>query len=1517
MAVLAERVNILRVLKLAGGSSVSAKLTPHSIAILHRLVSHAALPPSAVPDILELLEATSVQSDDVKLRGLQCVMPLLAHFALHQEQLYKSYQVCFNMLNSKSPTVNNAAIAIIRQLVIWLFERVVEEDALAESQEEQQRHQQAMIQVAKADGGKLSLRPYAADAYAILQDICLLAAGKAALALPVTGLNFQFALELVESVLHDNPGLFHRRRDDFLPLLQERVCSFTIELLPRQHDFSVACRLWRIVAAILHNFPDSMPVESAALLTLLARTIEESQVRWEVHLALEVSQELLEAPAVVQAIERVESLKLMECIVAVCNTILAVLARLKNVDLTLAKAHIRLPLLQQFDRVTSPPIEEVQVVFAAFDTLSRMLRAHRGAAAGKTLTASLWASILRALKCLLTNNRLDLEWRHLVLDSMVDLISLESTFGLSEPLKATLSNLAEIALPEVDESSVNTSSEALILNDVNLSASLRVLQVGAEMGEHLQDSWAPIVHVLHGIDQLNVYRIKRSNSILSPLSAVIAKRSSSLPALVSGEMDILGQITEQARIIIESSSRLSPAAFTAFFRALCDLASELLSATLSRDGTSSGSSRLQDAVILFPFQKVRQVALLNVHRFCDPEMPESQQAWDLFIDALSQILQAKDAALAGLACESISLLVTQFSSQVDPAAFAAQTTLQERIFSALEKFSAASGNGQETQRTVQEALHRLLQHLGPSINTGWRHVFVIIQRVTDNREAALSLLKTAYASIKLVCAEFIALLAAKDKFSLVETVSQVTKNSPDLNMRLNAIGLLWDIADHARAVPDQVLWLRILELLVDLSLSDSPEVRSSALQTITRIIDIRGRSLGSAEWAELLEKIIAKLLAKVPEGALCPHPNSHSGSEPSAPAGHHHRPKSAESSPPLLTSPAIIMGQSQQKQWDETCKLLMTGVTQLYSNNMKVLVTIPTFGTKYWEPLLLLLLRFCREGSSELVVSAMTCFHRLLDFEAAQQGGPTTTSADQGGGEGGIDSVTAEIWTKAWGVWCDIGTLMAREGVENFNQDSLLGFAKIYSRLAVGGALFADPDFFSTSWRVLGRALRCPTPTDPVRDAESMTELQRLVFGLLTEGSIPRAAAGGITIALQIEILATWLSWLKPVDVAITRTDSLRRSRSSTPSSTPTKSSSRGDGPTFFALCRASLDRLEALIPTACGGPAGLEAGAGRMAMEAVGRLAVKKYLIPHGGAGAAPSLWKLATKVVNALMLAIFDAPEATAELQEPAIRLVDEIIRVAATMVPMDISPEQLEVDEKFDIEELQFVRETLLPRMTLSSPTLIKDLICTIERSSHLYVPKGGGGGEPLAESRLDARPVIKEKFAVACLYSLFAICADRSDDQQLPAMLLDRSGSLGNLFIPNISPEIRQVALPILVDRCRLVLASYTADKVILGRMPFPRVRQDEMLYILSALNRLRLPPESTLPAPPPAEGGDSRTEGDGTIRLRRQLLASPRGHLFFLYSNYCELLRIEEPAVLAAVQETFSIIGTELGVVSAL
>jgi len=148
-----------------------------------------------------------------------------------------------------------------------------------------------------------------------------------------------------------------------------------------------------------------------------------------------------------------------------------------------------------------------------------------------------------------------------------------------------------------------------------------------------------------------------------------------------------------------------------------------------------------------------------------------------------------------------------------------------------------------------------------------------------------------------------------------------------------------------------------------------------------------------------------------------------------------------------------------------------------------------------------------------------------------------------------------------------------------------------------------------------------------------------------------------------------------------------------------------------------------------------------------------------------------------------------------------------------------------------------------------------------------------------STASGAPLPRERFSYWCFDLLFLICSDTSKNQESARR---RAAALG---------------LPSLLNRCQTTMVKYVADEALRGNLPFPRAREDELLYILRKILELRLWPgtlwASVSDAPtthclkqPPI---DSALSPSGLIAdaVKRSVVA----HLFQFYPILCDIASI--------------------------
>lgn len=112
--------------------------------------------------------------------------------------------------------VSSTAAATLRQLVMFVVDKVVDEDKrldLLQSEDYQE--------IILPDGSTRSLGPSARDAFAVFEDLCLLANAEKPHFLRLESLPKTFALELIESVVTNYHELFRKAS---APLDYDHLC---------------------------------------------------------------------------------------------------------------------------------------------------------------------------------------------------------------------------------------------------------------------------------------------------------------------------------------------------------------------------------------------------------------------------------------------------------------------------------------------------------------------------------------------------------------------------------------------------------------------------------------------------------------------------------------------------------------------------------------------------------------------------------------------------------------------------------------------------------------------------------------------------------------------------------------------------------------------------------------------------------------------------------------------------------------------------------------------------------------------------------------------------------------------------------------------------------------------------------------------------------------------------------------------------------------------------------------------
>ncbi|KAG0214456.1 hypothetical protein BGX33_002091 [Mortierella sp. NVP41] len=289
-AVLSQNQDVLKPFLLACDTK-NVKLVTISTGCLRELISHKAMPESSIEVVLKTLNDIMSHGVEIQLKILQTILPLLTNYNVHAESLAEALLLCFRLQDSRVVFVNNTAAATLRQLVIYIFEKVGVEDidkqkSMNEAQE--QTKSEAQEQVDSTQDNEEQLGPCALDAYLLFQDLCLLTNSEQARFLNLGSISRTFGLELIESVLTNHFHLFKQHKE-FTSLLRERVCPLIIKNFSDKHDFPQTMRLMRVVYILIKQFHEILAIECEIFLSMLIKLLEpEGNSQWQRVLAMEI-----------------------------------------------------------------------------------------------------------------------------------------------------------------------------------------------------------------------------------------------------------------------------------------------------------------------------------------------------------------------------------------------------------------------------------------------------------------------------------------------------------------------------------------------------------------------------------------------------------------------------------------------------------------------------------------------------------------------------------------------------------------------------------------------------------------------------------------------------------------------------------------------------------------------------------------------------------------------------------------------------------------------------------------------------------------------------------------------------------------------------------------------------------------------------------------------------------------------------------------------------------------------------
>ena len=260
----------------------------NGITALLRLIVSNGLSSESLKDVLQALRDCTSQALDVQLKVLQAISSLLQNYGrdLQGKLLVSAFQVCFLLHASKTAVASNTAAATLQQLLSFTFEKVASEDAQASNPEPQ---------VAVHVGNEsVSVSSAAADAYHLLNDVCILTEGGQPKTVIGASLAPVFGLELIETVLGSNAETIDKHEEQ-RHVLRSRLIPLVTRILSEKVNFSLTVRAVRVLRLLIRRWLHTMIAEMELTISLVNHLLDpNTSASWKRVLLLELIKDLYE-----------------------------------------------------------------------------------------------------------------------------------------------------------------------------------------------------------------------------------------------------------------------------------------------------------------------------------------------------------------------------------------------------------------------------------------------------------------------------------------------------------------------------------------------------------------------------------------------------------------------------------------------------------------------------------------------------------------------------------------------------------------------------------------------------------------------------------------------------------------------------------------------------------------------------------------------------------------------------------------------------------------------------------------------------------------------------------------------------------------------------------------------------------------------------------------------------------------------------------------------------------------------
>ncbi|KAJ9092821.1 hypothetical protein QFC21_006697 [Naganishia friedmannii] len=880
----------------------------------------------------------------------------------------------------------------------------------------------------------------------------------------------------------------------------------------------------------------------------------------------------------------------------------------------------------------------------------------------------------------------------------------------------------------------------------------------------------------------------------------------------------------------------------------------------------------------FAIAMLDNVASNNMSRLLGPD---PDLAWNNIINHLLDVAFCSTAPAiirnqAAAVLNNILVAAANAISEAEEVNF--QQRIEHQLFQALsrEVQPVISGVIASIDIDIRVAgLHTLLvvlESCGHALSDVWSTVFNILGSVFNNsaqhtdgeslksrrqsdlpplliqtvsHKSQIQMLRTAFPSVNLICSDFVMTFDASALGCAIDTLERYGRQRLDVNITLSAIGLIWNVSDTVRSsavdlesAQRETLWLKLLHCLLVLSSDCRNEVRTSALQTLFKCLELHGGKLPESTWTLVLDGVLFPLLHVIKRG---PEVDEDEREETEA--------------IPFTTYDA-------NAQWADTAALALNSFANILDGFGDHLTAMITFDTTL-KQLADISVEFFGRAGDKSCTATLAMIRKLIGVVREHQQSPDVLWLT-------IESIRNALVANA--------QLDRTASEPTYSQNSLSLVIQVAQDMATS---FPNADLHHQELllNIVKEAVTYGRSPTYASDVDAMTPVQNSAMEFVRAGcgEVYSPLTSSILCDLAEYITLAFIGAFEYVDQSLPYTNNKKQVAKQV---------------TFIALSKTAMPLAALIFTKYPKEKAVYNSGAFERVLGALALPIKLRYECPASNKyGEDAPLWQIAT---DSAIVLLKDTPRIVSSIakdlsndkHDALWQQIVEVIRavlLADCSSLLDMPPAEREKEESLDWPFLQMLETHLLPVLgyrEMSDRTLqaLAEIVHSATQLWRGMVTCGAGTEE------IEALP--REKLHYWCFDLLFIVTSRTSVGESFSRSEEANDELSFDVFCGAVDdvPSARRTAgffLPLLVSRCKAALMGYLDELPLRGAMPFERIREEELVYILQRLLDLQVW-EDGLRAVMTADGTHAISP------LKQALLQSPRAHLFHLYPILVEI-----------------------------